>query len=34
MIAGSLGFKEREFFDVDDSEREKVDKPVDVDFSK
>jgi len=34
MFAGMLGFKEREFFDVDDSEREKVEKPVDVDFSK
>lgn len=32
MFAGMLGFKEREFFDVEDSEREKVEKPVDVDF--
>jgi LemA protein len=32
MFAGMLGFKQREFFDVEDSEREKVEKPVDVDF--
>lgn len=32
MVAGMLGFKEREFFDVDESEREKVEKPVDVKF--
>jgi LemA protein len=34
LIAGMLGFKQREFFDVDDSERDKVEKPVDVDFDK
>lgn len=34
IFAGMLGFKEREFFDVDESERKTVDKPVDVDFSK
>ncbi len=34
IFAGMLGFKEREFFEVDDAERAKVDKPVDVDFSK
>ena len=34
VIAGTMGFKEREFFDVDDAERKTVDKPVDVDFSK
>jgi LemA protein len=32
LFAGVLGFKEREFYDVDDSEREKVEKPVEVDF--
>jgi len=34
LIAGPFGFKGREFFDVDESERETVEKPVDVDFSK
>jgi LemA protein len=34
VFAGMLGFKEREFYDVEESEREKVEKPVDVDFSK
>ncbi len=34
MFAGMLGFKDREFFDVDESERETVEKPVKVDFSK
>lgn len=34
LFAGMLGFKEREFFDVDEAEREKVDKPVDVNFDK
>jgi LemA protein len=34
MFAGMLGFKQREFFDVDESERASVEKPVDVDFSK
>ena len=32
IFAGMLGFKEREFFDVDESERSTVDKPVDVKF--
>ncbi len=32
IFAGMLGFKEREFFDVDESEREKVENVVDVDF--
>ena len=34
LFAGVLGFKQREFFDVEDSERDKVEKPVDVDFDK
>lgn len=34
IIAGPFGFKDREFFDVDESERGNVEKPVDVDFSK
>ena len=34
VFAGMLGFKQREFFDVDDSEREKVEKVVDVNFDK
>ena len=32
MFAGLLGFKEREFYDVDESERDTVEKPVDVKF--
>lgn len=32
VFAGMLGFTQREFFDVDESERETVDKPVDVNF--
>ena len=32
FFAGMLGFKEREFFDVDESERATVEKPVDVKF--
>lgn len=32
MFAGMLGFKEREFYDVDASERATVEKPVDVKF--
>ncbi len=32
IFAGMLGFKEREFFDVDESERSTVEKPVDVKF--
>lgn len=34
VFAGMLGFKQREFYDVEESERETVEKPVDVDFSK
>lgn len=34
IFAGMLGFKQREFYDVEESERETVEKPVDVDFSK
>lgn len=34
VFAGMLGFKEREFFDVDESERATVEKPVDVNFDK
>lgn len=34
VFAGMLGFAQREFFDVDDSERKTVEKPVDVDFDK
>jgi|TARA_B100001250_G_scaffold319166_1_gene281921 LemA protein len=34
LFAGMLGFKEREFFDVEESERKTVNKPVDVDFNK
>ena len=32
IFAGMLGFKSREFYDVDESERDKVEKPVDVKF--
>jgi LemA protein len=32
IFAGMLGFKSREFYDVDESERGKVEKPVNVDF--
>lgn len=32
VFAGVLGFKEREFYDVDDAERATVEKPVDVKF--
>lgn len=32
IFAGMLGFKEREFYDVDESERATVEKPVDVKF--
>lgn len=32
IFAGVLGFKEREFYDVDEAERETVEKPVDVKF--
>ncbi len=34
IFAGMLGFKEREFYDVEESERATVEKPVDVDFDK
>lgn len=34
IFANMLGFKQREFFEVDEKERETVEKPVDVDFSK
>lgn len=32
VFAGMLGFKEREFYEVDETERETVEKPVDVTF--
>ncbi len=32
FFAGMLGFKEREFYDVDEAERATVEKPVDVKF--
>lgn len=32
IFAGMLGFKEREFFDVDESESEAVNKPVEAKF--
>lgn len=34
IFAGPLGFKEYEFFEVDESEKEVVKKPVEVDFNK
>lgn len=34
IFAGMMGFKQREFYDVDDTERATVEKPVDVDFTK
>ena len=34
IFAGMLGFKEREFFDVDEDERDKVENPIDVNFDK
>ncbi|MFZ2544454.1 MAG: LemA family protein [Candidatus Saccharimonadales bacterium] len=34
IIGNIFGFKDREFFDVDENERKTVEKPVDVDFSK
>lgn len=34
LIAGFLGFKEREFFEVDEGEKEAVKTPVKADFSK
>ena len=33
LIAGMLGFKKRDFFDVDEAEAAAVDQPVKVDFS-
>jgi LemA protein len=33
IFAGMLGFKQRDFFQVDAGEAEAVSKPVDVDFS-
>lgn len=33
IFAGMLGFKQRDFFEVDAGEAEAVNKPVDVDFS-
>lgn len=32
MFAGALGFKQREFYEVDEAERATVEKPVDVKF--
>ena len=32
LVAGMFGFKNRDFFDVDESEREAADKPVNVKF--
>lgn len=34
VIAGMMGFKEREFYDVEEAERATVEKPVDVNFEK
>lgn len=34
IFAGMLGFSEREFFEVEEEERDVVSKPVDVDFSE
>lgn len=34
LIAGMLGFKSREFFDVDESEKEAIQKPTEVNFDK
>lgn len=34
IFAGTLGFSQREFFELDDKEQEKVEKPVDVNFDK
>ena len=33
LIAGALGFKIREFFDVEENERAQVNEPVKVDFN-
>lgn len=32
MVAGILGFKQREFFEVDEKEKANIEKPTDVDF--
>ena len=34
MFAGKFGFLAREFFELDDAEQKKVEKPVDVNFDK
>ncbi len=34
VFAGKFGFTEREFYDVEESERKTVEKPVEVDFDK
>ena len=34
IFAGMLGFKQREFYEVEESERATVEKPVDVNFDK
>ncbi|USN96936.1 MAG: LemA family protein [Candidatus Nomurabacteria bacterium] len=34
VFAGMLGFTPREFFELDDKEKEKAEKPVDVNFDK
>lgn len=34
IFAGPLGFKEYEFFEVDESEKEEIKKPTKVDFNK
>ncbi|HMS24019.1 MAG TPA: LemA family protein [Candidatus Saccharibacteria bacterium] len=34
ILGGMLGFKSREFFEVDDSEKAKIDKPTDVSFDE
>jgi len=34
LFAGLMGFKVREFFDVDENQRQEVKEPVKVDFSK
>ncbi len=32
LLAGMLGFKSREFYEVDEAEKEAIQKPVDVEF--
>ena len=34
LFAGLMGFKVREFFDVDENQRQEVKEPVKVDFSE